>query len=170
MTLDSVTSLADLAFKAKTNKYYRKLVILTAQWLGYPDATTYELAMDTLYRVAHRYNPNDCLPVVRQVNNRRSDIKEDPEPVVTPTVDELIKQKKTDKIVEELKKKDEHESEENSPWIDKYLREEYELRRSRYEQLERERYEQRNRWYRNSYGNNSNSYSNNSNSYGNQDT
>lgn len=127
--------------------------------------------MDTLYRVAHRYNPNDCLPVVREVNNRRSDIREDPEPMVTPTVDELIKQKKTDKIVEELKKKDTpEENVAQSPWIEEYLIEEYELRRSRYEQLERERYEQRNQWYRNSYGNNSNSYSNNSNSYRSQDT
>jgi hypothetical protein len=121
--------------------------------------------------VAHRYNPNDCLPVVREVNNRRSDIREDPEPMVTPTVDELIKQKKTDKIVEELKKKDTpEENVAQSPWIEEYLIEEYELRRSRYEQLERERYEQRNQWYRNSYGNNSNSYSNNSNSYRSQDT
>ena len=94
MTLDKITSLADLVFRAKTNKYYKKLAIMTAEWLGYTRQTTYEIALNTLYKVAATQGEAGCQPVVNAVNNLRSDLQEDPEPVAVPIVDESIKKEK----------------------------------------------------------------------------
>ena len=93
MTLDKITSLADLVFRAKTNKYYKKLAIMTAEWIGYTRQTTYEIALNSLYKVA-AIGEAGCQPVVNAVNNLRSDLQEDPEPVAVPIVDESIKKEK----------------------------------------------------------------------------
>jgi hypothetical protein len=83
MTIDKVTSLADLAFKAKTNKYYKKLAIIAAEYLGgYFEQKTYEYAINTLYRVARFNDPNSCLSVVNAINNLRNRVEENPDPVV----------------------------------------------------------------------------------------
>ena len=113
MTLDKITSLADLVFRAKTNKYYKKLAIMTAEWLGYTRQTTYEIALNTLYKVAATQGEAGCQPVVNAVNNLRSDLQEDLEPVAVPIVDESIKKEKDERL---LKKKE--EAKENvSEWI-----------------------------------------------------
>lgn len=147
MTLDRVTSLADLVFRAKTNKYYKKLAIITAEWLGYNCQTTYEIALNSLYKVAATQGEAGCQPVVNAVNNLRSDIQEDPEPVAVPIVDESIKKEKD----EQLLKKKEEAKESVSNWVT-WERDEYELyqRRCR-EQMAREQRDREWRWRYNAY-------------------
>jgi CBS domain-containing protein len=139
MFLEKITSLADLVFKAKTNKYYKKLAIMTAQWLGYDNQATYEIAMNTLYKVALLQGEKGCLPVVDAVNNLRCEVYEDPEPVAAPIIDESIKKEKEEKL---FKKK-------GVEWGVPPWDEDYESRaRQHYEQMERVYWERRyNPWY-----------------------
>lgn len=67
MTLDRVTSLADLAFKGKTDKYYRQLAIITAAFYGKGDLN-WKGAIAFLNQVAIDNNPRSCESVVRDVN------------------------------------------------------------------------------------------------------
>jgi hypothetical protein len=161
MTLDKVTSLADLVFKAKTNKYYKKLAIMTVEWLGYGNQTTYEIALNSLYKVAANQGDSGCQPVVNAINNLRRDVQEDLEPVASPIIDESIKKEKDEQLLKKKEEKKEEAEENVSDWRNweplpmwgenRWERDEYELyQRRRREQIEREQREWR--WRYNAYG------------------
>jgi hypothetical protein len=76
MILDRVTSLADLAFRGKTDRLYRQLAIITASYYGRPDLTWKE-AMLFLNKVSVEGNPCSCANVVRDVNYNRELVKND---------------------------------------------------------------------------------------------
>ena len=59
MTLDRVTSLADLAFKGKKNKYYRQLAILVADYYGKSDVT-WKDAINYLQEIAIQKTGEGC--------------------------------------------------------------------------------------------------------------
>lgn len=120
MKLDAVTSLADLAFKAKTNKYYQQLTIIVYRYLisGTPPLGGWSEALESLNNYSIHCSPNDCKEVVQYTNDLRIRVKEEkpPAPVVAPTapatvpaggfspaVDEASQ--KFQNIVAELKKK-----------------------------------------------------------------
>lgn len=114
MTLDKVTSLADLEFKVKTNKYYKQLALLGAKrccsnMTKLKALTTHEKVMEFLHRVSTDHNPGSCSAVVQEINHCCDKIKEEvetplpveatPTPSVTPASDKLKA------VVAELKKK-----------------------------------------------------------------
>ena len=63
--LPKVTSLFDLFNKARTNKLYERLAIITAKNFG-GDVVTFEDAKEYLSRLAK--NDGDCSGVVREAN------------------------------------------------------------------------------------------------------
>ena len=73
MILDKVTSLADLAFRGKTNKYYRQLAIIVANYYGKSDST-WKDAIEHLQKIASV--SNYCLDIVRNANYFRNHCKE----------------------------------------------------------------------------------------------
>ena len=76
MTLDKVTSLADLEFKAKTNKYYRQLDKMAAEQLfGSRYSETYEKAMRYLHNDA--FYKDGCASIVTDINYLRKNIEPD---------------------------------------------------------------------------------------------
>lgn len=115
MTLDKITSLADLEFRIKTNKYYKQMALLGAKrCCNTPSKiallTTHEKVMEFLHKVSVEHNVNSCSAVVAEINACRSKIVEDvapspaveaitPPPNVTPSSDKLKA------VVAELKKK-----------------------------------------------------------------
>jgi hypothetical protein len=119
MTLDKVTSLADLAFKAKTNKYYRQLAVIASLYLrgnsfyriqGRPvKDESYAEAMEFLVRHYKDDGYEDCSTVVQRLNELRGEVIKEPEPKpeVKPEVVDASALKKSmgEKIIAELKKK-----------------------------------------------------------------
>ena len=69
MVIERVTSLADLAFRGKTDKHYRHLAVLTANYYGRADLS-WEKAMALLHEVASQ-DSGTCVNVVRDVNYNR---------------------------------------------------------------------------------------------------
>ena len=98
MIIDPVTSLADLEFKVKTNKYYKQLAILGCRRIGYY-VRTYELAMKNLHISAGGFK--SCEPIIQEVNCCCDRIVEEKQ----PTAEELIKRKYVKLKVNNLKKK-----------------------------------------------------------------
>lgn len=85
MILDAVTSLADLAFRGRTDKRYRQLAVLTATvYYGRVSLTTWKMAISFLHEVATNAGNVSCDSVVIDVNYNREYIKNDwiepPEP------------------------------------------------------------------------------------------
>lgn len=128
MTLDKITSLADLEFKVKANPYYRQMVWLGARRLGSSNASrmrmlnasadtmyadeTYDKILKYIHETSLNYDAQSCSFVVRELNYCRGYIDEFRYPLPptvetapTPSVDAAIKNKKADSIVAELKKK-----------------------------------------------------------------
>jgi hypothetical protein len=118
MDLPSVTSLADLAFKAKTNKYYRQLAVISAKYLagnyyssvqGRPVTdTVFESSFNYLIRKWKEDGYENCATVCATINDLRCQVLPEPEPRPEPKpekVESLLKKKMGDKIIAELKKK-----------------------------------------------------------------
>ena len=123
MTLDKVTSLADLVFKAKTNKYYRQLAVIASAYLrgnslyriqGRPvKDEAYAEALELLVRHYKDDGYEDCSTVVQRLNELRGEVVKEPEPKpeVKPEVVEVatataaLKKSMGEKIIAELKKK-----------------------------------------------------------------
>ena len=76
MVIDRVTSLADLAFRGKTDKRYRHLAVLTATYYGKADLS-WEKAMKLLHEVAATQDGGTCTNIVRDVNYNRELVKDD---------------------------------------------------------------------------------------------
>lgn len=119
MTLDKVTSLADLAFKAKTNKYYRQLAVIGSAYFrgnslyrvqGKPvKDEVYAEALDFLVRQYKSDGYDNCSTVVQRLNELTCEVVKEPEPKpeVKPEVVDASALKKSmgEKIVAALKKK-----------------------------------------------------------------
>jgi hypothetical protein len=78
MKLDCVTSLADLAFKAKTNKYYQQLVMLAYYRYVFNSTgtqPTWEEALKSVNDVSVSYSPRSCCDVVFGINELRGAVK-----------------------------------------------------------------------------------------------
>jgi len=114
MTLDKVTSLADLEFKAKTNKYYRQMARQGARRCCTSVAvanglTTHEKVMEFLHQVSIKHDLNSCRAVVQEVNHCYNKIVEDVEPSpaveAAPTPTPTPDSDKLKAMVAELKKK-----------------------------------------------------------------
>lgn len=99
MTIKPVTSLADLEFKAKTDKHYQQLTILGCAELGYPNIKVYANAIKRLHKISINHNPDSCQTVINYVNRNCNRIKPEKN-----KVSELMKKKEVAKIVENLKK------------------------------------------------------------------
>src|SRR5271169_3805320 len=76
MILDRVTSLADLAFRGKMNKYYRQVAILVAAYYGVPNKTWGE-AITCLHKVATIEGHSSCADIVRGANYFRDKVGKD---------------------------------------------------------------------------------------------
>ena len=76
MAIDRVTSLADLAFRGRTDKRYRHLAVLTSVYYGKPDLA-YKEAMLFLHRVAEGEGDGTCANIVRDLNYNRELVKDD---------------------------------------------------------------------------------------------
>jgi len=134
MTLDSVTSLADLEFRVKTNKYYKQMAIKTAKrcYGGYSAEMNkklkiYEEALAFLHKISIQHNPDSCASIVAELNCIRDKIVEEvePTPVVeaAPVVEVAIPAPhvvSVAKIKEILKKKssNQEDCQENYSWSD----------------------------------------------------
>jgi len=113
MTLDNVTSLADLEFRVKTNKYYKQLAIKTAKrcYGGYSAEMNkklkiYEEALAFLHKISIQHNPDSCTSIVAELNYNSDKIVEEVE--VAPVVEAAIPAPRVvsvAKIKEILKKK-----------------------------------------------------------------
>ena len=100
MTIKQVTSLADLEFKAKTDRHYQQLAILGCRSLDYNSRVkTYPAAIRRLHKIAFDNNPDSCSAVIHHVNQNCNKIKPEKDPV-----SELIKKKEVTRIIENLKK------------------------------------------------------------------
>lgn len=73
MILDRVTSLADLAFRGRTNKHYRQLAIIVAGYYGKSDLT-WKDAIAHLQGIAS--GDNNCSEIVRNAHYFRESCKE----------------------------------------------------------------------------------------------
>ncbi len=99
MTIKPVTSLADLEFRAKTDKHYQQLAILGCRsWEG-SNVKLYSTAIKRIHDIAVNYNPNSCQTIVNHINSHRFSIKPEKD-----TVTELIKKKEVTRIIDNLKK------------------------------------------------------------------
>jgi len=116
MTLVKVTSLADLVFKAKSDKYYKQLALLGARRCCNSDAkaralTTHEKVIEFLYTVSANHNPDSCSAVVQEINSCCHRIVEEIEPTppvegtTTPSGAPVIDNNKLKEMVTKLKKK-----------------------------------------------------------------
>lgn len=116
MTLDKVSSLADLEFRVKSNKYYKQLAILGAKRccgssVKLKEIKTYEQAIAFLHDVSIKHNPNSCSAVVQEVNACCTKIVEEVEPTPptaegTPTPTPIVTHSdKLKAMVDQLKKK-----------------------------------------------------------------
>lgn len=77
MVMDRVTSLADLAFRGRTDKRYRHLAVLTVSYYGKPNLS-WEKAMTLLHELAISRNGNlSCANIVRDVNYNRELVIDD---------------------------------------------------------------------------------------------
>ena len=117
MRLDPISSLADLAFKAIANKYYKQLAVISAQYLVVGSKPiTFEDAMTALSKLRIEYGVTTCKAVCDEINERRKYVKEDPIPappaaaVIAPEPAKTVEQE----VMEKLKKKGMTEQEEMS--------------------------------------------------------
>ncbi len=99
MTIPPVTSLADLEFKAKTDRHYQQLAILGCRAWGGSNVKLYSTAIKRLHAISVGCNPNSCKVVIGHVNEKCNKIKPEKDPV-----SELIKKKEVARIIENLKK------------------------------------------------------------------
>ena len=80
MKLDCVTSLADLAFRAKSNKYYQRLIILAYRW--YIKEPNYNIewyeALTLINLKSICVNPLSCKEFVRGINSLRGHVENEP--------------------------------------------------------------------------------------------
>ena len=77
MTIKAVTSLADLEFKAKTNKRYQQLAVMgcrSIEW-GLRKNVAYTTAMEKLHKFSIENDPESCDYVVDIINRNRHRIK-----------------------------------------------------------------------------------------------
>ena len=117
--LDKITSLADLEFKAQTNKYYRQLAMIACKYIAgnyYSHIQAkpvtdiaFKGAMDYLIKKWKSDGYENCCETCKTINDLRCQVMKEPEPVVVPEVkpekvDEVLK-KNAKKVVEALKKK-----------------------------------------------------------------
>ena len=102
MRLDPITSLADLEFKAKTNKYYKQLAILGAEYMYIVGTKppSFEEAMDGLCKIAKEHNPNSCGSICATVNEVRNRVKEDvpPRPPIVAPVEPAKSKRASDML------------------------------------------------------------------------
>ena len=100
MTINKVTSLADLEFKAKTDRHYQQLAILGCKSLDYNSRVkTYPAAIRRLHKIAFENNPECCSAVIHHVNQNCNKIKPEQDPVSV-----LVKKKEVERIIANLKK------------------------------------------------------------------
>ena len=100
MTINKVTSLADLEFKAKTDRHYQQLAILGCRSLDYNSRVkTYPAAIRRLHAIALGNNPDSCETVIHHVNQNCNKIKPEKDPVSV-----LVKKKEVERIIANLKK------------------------------------------------------------------
>ncbi len=100
MTITKVTSLADLEFKAKTDRHYQQLAILGCKSLDYNSCVkTYPAAIRRLHKIAFENNPECCSAVIHHVNQNCNKIKPEQDPVSV-----LVKKKEVERIIANLKK------------------------------------------------------------------
>lgn len=91
MTLDRITSLADLAFKARTNKYYEQLVMIAYRYLiNSANKVGCIEALESLNNVSVNYNPISCHSTVEQINGLRSRVKKEVVPKPAPVVADAV--------------------------------------------------------------------------------
>ena len=113
--LDKITSLADLEFKAQSNKYYRQLALIAAKYIagnyythvqGKPVTdTAFKGAMDYLIKKWKSDCYEDCRETCKTINDLRSQVMKEPEPKPEPEkVDTLLKTN-AKAVIEQLKKK-----------------------------------------------------------------
>ena len=76
MVIDRVTSLADLAFRGKTDKRFRHLAVLTTVYYGKKELT-YKEAMAFLHEFAVNNDGGSCVNIVRDLNYNRELVKDD---------------------------------------------------------------------------------------------
>jgi len=76
MVLDKVTSLADLAFRGKTNKYYRQLACVAASSYGY-FGLTWKGSLEKLNNASLNYDRDSCQAVIDDINTFANEINED---------------------------------------------------------------------------------------------
>jgi len=67
MIIGPVTSLADLEFKARTNKYYKQLAILGCDRIGY-NISNYERVMKRLHWCSVHWGYPSCEPIIQEIN------------------------------------------------------------------------------------------------------
>ncbi len=99
MTIKPVTSLADLEFKAKTDKHYQQLAILGCRTWDGSRIRLYSTAIKKLQESSVGYNPHSCQSIVKVINESCNKIKPEKD---TATI--LIKKKEVARIIENLKK------------------------------------------------------------------
>ena len=98
MVIDRVTSLADLAFRGKTDKRFRHLAVISATIYGKAELT-YKEAMTFLHEVATNEG-GSCTNVVRDINYNRELVKDDwQEPPEPPEQLELTPQPQKKRIM-----------------------------------------------------------------------
>jgi hypothetical protein len=98
MTITKVTSLADLEFKAKTDRHYQQLAILGCKSFNC-NIKTYPAAIRRLHEIAFENNPECCSTVINCVNQNCNKIKPEKDPVSV-----LVKKKEVERIIANLKK------------------------------------------------------------------
>ena len=100
MTIKQVTSLADLEFKAKTDRHYQQLAILGCRSLDYNSRVkTYPAAIRRLHKIAFENNPESCSQIIEYVNQNCNKIKPEQDPASV-----LAKKKEVERIIANLKK------------------------------------------------------------------
>jgi len=99
MTIPPVTSLADLEFKAKTDRHYQQLAILGYNSIEHANVKLYSTAIERLHKMAVSYGYGVCVPIIKYVNLQCNKIKPEKDPAI-----ELLKKKEFMQVIENLKK------------------------------------------------------------------
>ena len=93
MILDTVTSLADLIFKSKTNKYYRQLAVISGKYVNGDNCYShgrqisnyeFETALKELIYHIKVCEDDTCCGVCATINDLRYHVREEPKPAPKP--------------------------------------------------------------------------------------
>ena len=76
MTLDRVTSLANLVFKGKKDKYYRQLAILVSGYYGRPDLMWKDAIIYLQEIATQKTGEGCCAGIIENANSLRGRCKE----------------------------------------------------------------------------------------------